>query len=144
MNCLSAFFAMSMHLGLQGDYNGYHPHVRCQVDSVISGVYYNSEKEISAYVGHRWEKHNCGIEVGVVSGYSIAPVVPFVRATFHDFFVMPAFEEEDNNIGAVFGYEFKWNPRKIPKPPKAWINTYPGTEFNVINQDNYLSWVRNK
>ena len=40
-----------MHLGLQGDYNEYHPHARCQVDNLISGVYYNSEDNISFYTG---------------------------------------------------------------------------------------------
>ena len=75
MNCLSAFFAMSMHLGLQGDYNGYHPHVRCQVDSVISGVYYNSEDNISFYTGL---EHN-GFELGLVTGYSHNKIVPMIR-----------------------------------------------------------------
>lgn len=46
--------------------------------------------------------------------------------------------------GRLFGYELKWNSRKSPKPPKAWTNAYPEAEFKVINQDNYLSWVRNK
>lgn len=105
---LDLIIALSLHVGLKEDYNEVHPHIRYTHDDIITGVYYNSEKKISVYVGQRWEKYNCGIEVGIVSGYSIAPVVPFVRATYHDFFVMPAFEEEDNTIGAVFGYEFKF------------------------------------
>ena len=48
--------ALSMHIGLEGDYNSIHPHARCQKDSLISGVYYNSEDKISAYVGI--EKNN--------------------------------------------------------------------------------------
>ena len=45
MSCLSLMLAISMHVGLTGDYNNIHPHARCQQDSLISGVYYNSEEK---------------------------------------------------------------------------------------------------
>ena len=51
MSCLGLFLALSMHIGLEGDYNNVHPHARCTVDNSIAGVYYNSEDRISAYVG---------------------------------------------------------------------------------------------
>ena len=102
MNCLSAFFAMSMHLGLQGDYNGYHPHVRCQVDSVISGVYYNSEDNISFYTGL---EHN-GFELGLVTGYSYNTIVPMIRYKKNNIFVSPAVEKNGTK-GLVIGFEFK-------------------------------------
>jgi len=40
-----------MHLGLQGDYQNVHPHVRCEVEhsiwnSTIAGAYYNSESKV--------------------------------------------------------------------------------------------------
>jgi len=44
--------------------------------------------------------------------------------------------------GKLFGYEFKWNPQKMPNAPKGWINAYPESKFEVINRDNYLSWIR--
>ncbi len=40
--------------------------------------------------------------------------------------------------GKLYGYEFKWSPRKVVLPPKLWKQTYPQSEFSVINQDNYL------
>ena len=58
MSCLSLMLAISMHIGLTGDYNNIHPHARCQQDSLISGVYYNSEENVSAYIGmtqNGWE-----------------------------------------------------------------------------------------
>ena len=64
MNCLSLMLALSMHVGLEGNYNSIHPHARCQKDTVISGIYYNSEDNISAYVGL---EHN-GFELGLVTG----------------------------------------------------------------------------
>ena len=74
MNCLSLMLALSMHVGLEGNYNSIHPHARCQQDALISGVYYNSEDNISAYVGL---EHN-GFELGLVTGYTYADVVPMM------------------------------------------------------------------
>ena len=102
MDCLSTFFAISMHLGLQSEYNEYHPHVRCQIDSVISGVYYNSEDNISFYTGL---EHN-GFELGLVTGYSHNNIVPMVRYKKNNWFVSPAVET-DGTTGVVIGYEFK-------------------------------------
>ncbi len=42
--------------------------------------------------------------------------------------------------GKLFGYEFKWNDKKI-KPPKDWLETYDNASFEVINRDNYLDFV---
>ena len=44
--------------------------------------------------------------------------------------------------GKLFGYELKWNPKKQPKAPKVWKEAYPESEFEVINHENYLTWVR--
>ena len=102
MNCLSAFFAMSMHLGLHGEDNEYHPHVRCQADSVISGVYYNSEDNISFYTGL---EHN-GFELGLATGYSHNKIVPMIRYKKNNIFVSPAIEKNGTK-GLVIGFEFK-------------------------------------
>ena len=102
INCLSIFFAVSMHVGLQHDYNKYHPHARCQVDNLISGVYYNSEDNISFYTGI---EHN-GFELGLVTGYDHNKIVPMVRYKKNNWFVSPALET-DGNIGIVIGLEFK-------------------------------------
>ncbi len=42
--------------------------------------------------------------------------------------------------GKLFGYEFKWN-KKLTKPPKLWLNTYPNASFECINQNNYLKFI---
>ncbi|MFD2572643.1 ATP-binding protein [Spirosoma soli] len=46
-------------------------------------------------------------------------------------------EEAD---GQLTGYEFKFS-RKLAKAPASWIATYPDAGFDVINQDNYLSFL---
>ena len=38
------------------------------------------------------------------------------------------------------GFEFKFSNKKI-QAPKAWIDTYPKASFQLINRDNYLSFI---
>ena len=47
----------------------------------------------------------------------------------------------EDRSGRLHGYEFKWNPRKQPKPPAAWRKAYPDASFEVINPTNYTEWL---
>lgn len=47
----------------------------------------------------------------------------------------------EDREGQLFGYEFKWNPKKPVKPPKAWISNYEDAHFKVVHPDNYLNWL---
>lgn len=42
--------------------------------------------------------------------------------------------------GKLFGYEFKYSPRK-QKAPKAWAEAYPDAEFSVVSKDNFLEFL---
>jgi hypothetical protein len=86
VSCLSLMLAISMHIGLTGDYNNIHPHARCQQDSLISGLYYNSEENVSAYIGMTQN----GWEVGLVTGYTYSDVVPMIRYKKNNWFITPA------------------------------------------------------
>jgi hypothetical protein len=99
--------AFSLHLGLEGDYNEIHPHIRYNEQNYIAGAYYNSESNISLYAGKRWEHNNFGFELGAVTGYVNQPILPYARVTYNNFFIAPA-HEVDANTGAVVGYEFKF------------------------------------
>jgi len=102
MGCLSLLFAASLHLGLENKYNNLHPHTRCQVDSVISGIYYNSEDNISSYIGL---EHN-GWELGLVTGYESRDVLPMIRYKKNNWFITPAYENDDT-YGIVIGWEIR-------------------------------------
>ena len=111
-SCLSFMLAMSMHVGLEGEYNGAHPHIRCTVDNAISGVYYNSEQRASAYFGYKFRSiFDTEIELGVSTGYEAATIIPMVRITKNNWFITPAYEVSPNrtnsNMGITIGYEFK-------------------------------------
>lgn len=43
--------------------------------------------------------------------------------------------------GKLYGYEFKWNPKKIKGAPSGWKNSYPDAEFITIHRDNYLDFI---
>lgn len=46
-------------------------------------------------------------------------------------------EERDGNL---FAYEFKWGD-KTPRVPKLWQENYPDSEYEVVNQQNFLSFI---
>lgn len=42
--------------------------------------------------------------------------------------------------GQLYGYEFKFS-KKTAKAPQTWSTEYPGSRFEVVNRDNYLSFL---
>ena len=112
MNLIWAL-AISTHLGMEGDYNSIHPHVRIEDGGAIAGAYYNSMDRISLYAGHRLESGNAGLEFALVTGYDEwMPVAPYIRGTY-DLGNVRAFESPtgevwngETNIGVVFGIEY--------------------------------------
>ncbi|MGM9687907.1 MAG: ATP-binding protein [Alloprevotella sp.] len=43
--------------------------------------------------------------------------------------------------GVMQAFEFKFNPKKLPRAPKAFTDNYPAAQFQVITPDNYLPFV---
>lgn len=43
--------------------------------------------------------------------------------------------------GKLFGYEIKWNPKKVVTAPKSWSETYENSEFTSITNANYLDFI---
>lgn len=43
--------------------------------------------------------------------------------------------------GKLFGYEFKWSPKKTPKLPSEWKRAYPEAHYSVITPENYLEFI---
>lgn len=46
-------------------------------------------------------------------------------------------EERD---GSLFGFEFKWKKEKV-KTPSQWKIAYPEASFEIINQENFTTWL---
>ena len=47
--------------------------------------------------------------------------------------------EEKNEV--INAYEMKWS-KKLPKAPAGFMKTYTGADFNVVNPDNYLEFLK--
>ena len=103
--------ALSYHVGFEAVYNSVHPHVRLQHDQFITGLYYNSENNMSAYAGINLDWNNIFVEGGAVTGYSEGTVIPFARLGYKlgdmFFFVAPGIEthQGSSQIRPVVGLE---------------------------------------
>ena len=123
MSCLEILVAITLHLGLEGDYNNIHPHGRCNIDNWITGAYYNSEENISVYAGKIIPNvdRNWDLEIGLVTGFSGADIAPMIRYINDGWFVAPAYETSfGGNIGIAIGYEFKFGNFKRKKNKLKW------------------------
>lgn len=106
---LSLCFALSAHLSLPGDWNEVHPCLRYENEAFIAGAFLNSEDWISAYAGLELQRGPVFAEIGVVTGYSGADVLPFLRVGVDldngvRVFAAPAYA--NGETGAVLGVEF--------------------------------------
>lgn len=46
----------------------------------------------------------------------------------------------EDSMGTLAAFEFKWGT-KTAKPPHAFTQAYPGASYEIINPDNYLSFI---
>ena len=46
----------------------------------------------------------------------------------------------EQGAGQLSGVEIKWGDKNM-KPPKSWLENYPGADFKTINQLNYQEFV---
>ena len=91
---------------MAGEYNEVHPHVKCEVENMSFGTYYNSEKSISNYMSFDLELPRMNIEVGLTTGYRLAPLVPLIRFKKDNYFLAPIYNPKGDN-GIVIGFEIK-------------------------------------
>jgi hypothetical protein len=99
-----------MHFGVDLSYNTVHPHVRYTSGNTVAGVYYNSVRETSAYVGKVYTlDKDTTLEVVLATGY-MYPVVPSVKLTHKNFFIAPLVDTVKGKVqtGIIVGTEFKF------------------------------------
>ena len=99
----------SMHVGLAGNFNNFHPGVTLTDGDKFVGVYRNSYSKPSFYAGFIQEKNNFEIHYGIVTGY-VAPIVPFVAIKKEleknlKLVVIPSVDVTNKKPGFVIGLE---------------------------------------
>jgi len=102
----------TMHVGFYNSYNEIHPHVRFQKDQIISGIFLNSEGNLSPYIGLRYDTNKTFVEGGLVHGYSYKEVLPYGRLGYKledniNIVLSPGLEKTNSNLtpGVVLGLE---------------------------------------
>lgn len=104
---LEIILAFSTHF-LPGEWNEIHPGIRYEQNHFVGALFLNSEDNPSVAVGLIGRRGNLFGEIGLATGYSAAPVVPFARVGLEfdraRFFVAPA-ATVDGDIGLVVGVE---------------------------------------
>ncbi|OFY49733.1 MAG: hypothetical protein A2W85_07680 [Bacteroidetes bacterium GWF2_41_31] len=127
----------------------------------MSGYSNNLRKEVTKT--HRYYFYDNGIRNAIVNNFNLPEQRNDIGMLWENFMVMERIKKQQYNKifsnnyfwrtydkkevdfveerdGKLFGYEFKWNPRKV-KIQKEWLSTYPNASFEVINKDNFLSWI---
>lgn len=69
----------------------------------------------------------------------------YTRMLVNNYFWRTYDQQEINLIeeqaGKLFGYEFKYSPKKKPKAPKAFRDNYPEAGFECIHPKNFLEFM---
>tara|TARA_R110002050_G_scaffold2636_9_gene14984 strand:+ start:354 stop:686 length:333 start_codon:yes stop_codon:yes gene_type:complete len=106
MSCLAIGLALSLHVGLENEYNQKHPYLMCETENVVGGVYYNSLDKWSIVGAYKFRfTDDLSLDVGAVTGYHY-DIVPMARLRYKNLFVMPALE--DDRTGLVIGLQFEF------------------------------------
>ena len=127
MSCISFLLTLSLHLGMQAGFNEINPHLRCDINNYSTGIYYNSEKNVSFYVSRDFSIRESEIEIGLVTGYRDANIIPLMRWKKNNWFIAPTYgrtwyytEDPDRIVwfkgekdyGVIIGYDYKIGRRR--------------------------------
>ena len=97
-----------MHFGLSNEsFNHLHPHVQYRLpNNYVTGIYHNSDRRESIYIGKETSYKGYDITYGLVHGYRRTDVAPMIKVNYGNWFIAPAATEDD--IGVVSGIEVKF------------------------------------
>lgn len=108
---VNILFAFTLHFSNVG-YNWLHPHFQYQSESgIISGIYYNSLKNPSVYLGRHHTHGKWWFEYGAVTGYHY-PAIPMFRGGYQvnkriNLFTSPMYDKA--GFSGLVGVEIKLN-----------------------------------
>lgn len=47
----------------------------------------------------------------------------------------------EERAGVIYAFEAKWNPKRKASLPPAFLESYPGTVYQVVTPDNYTDFL---
>lgn len=95
-----------------------------------------NQPELRQDVGALWENFLISERIKSLHYKNIWTNKYFWRT--HDQQEIDYVEERD---GIIYGYEFKWNPKKTVRFSKTFLNAYPNSTTKVISKDNYYDFL---
>ncbi len=127
----------------------------------IGGYSNNLRKEVSK--SSRYYFYDNGVRNAVINNFSPLELRNDIGMLWENFAIMERLKKQEylklfsNNYfwrtydqkevdfveerdGKLYGFEFKWNPKKI-KIQKEWLKTYPNATFDTIHKENFLAFI---
>jgi len=127
----------------------------------VPGFSRNLRKEINK--SHRYYFYDNGTRNAVINNFNLLSLRNDISMLWENFLFMERMKKQayqsiySNNYfwrtydkkeidlveereGKLFGYEFKYGSKKV-KPPKLWLKTYSNAAWQIVNRDNFLSFV---
>lgn len=127
----------------------------------LGGYSRNLRKEVSK--AGKWYFYDNGIRNAVISAFSPLAIRQDVGALWENYIISERIKSNHNNklhkdfyfwrtydkhevdlieedANGLMAFEFKWG-NKYPEAPKAFTEAYPNASFNVVNRENYLSYI---
>jgi len=107
---IELMLAATIHFSDAYNYNWIHPHIRYEKNDWIAGVYYNSIRNPSFYIGRTFHHKSAWAELGAVTGYT-KPVIPMVRVGYSvndslGLYAAPGYD--DNGVFMLIGAEYRF------------------------------------
>jgi predicted AAA+ superfamily ATPase len=87
-------------------------------------------------VGQLWENF---FVIERIKWRSYAPL--YAHAYYWRTYSQQEIDMVEDRDGILTGFECKWSPRRLPKTPKAWMEGYPNTGYEVVTPENYLDFL---
>lgn len=115
---------------------------------VKNSKWYFSDNGIRNSVIANFNSLNLRNDIGQLwENYIISERIKFqqyTRTSVNNFFWRTYDQQEidwiEEKEGFLTGFEFKWSETNV-KPPVSWVKTYPDAGFEMINPENYFSWI---
>jgi predicted AAA+ superfamily ATPase len=126
--------------------NGFSRNLRKEVTK--SSIYYFYDTGIRNAIINNFNQLSARADIGEIwENYLVIERLKkqsYMKLYKHNYFWRTYDQQEIDWIeeggGKLDAYEFKWRKNNV-KPPRAWLKAYPGSNFALINQENYIEFI---
>lgn len=126
---------------------GFSRNLRKEISKISK--YYFTDVGLRNALIHNFNPLNLRADVGeLFENWFIVERMKMLSNTGHsaNFYFWRTYDQKEIDLieekdGKLIGYECKWNAQKKVKLPEEWLHTYANSNFAVVNQDNYFTYL---